>query len=66
MDVYIYYVDTDKELGTNIDKELDSIHAELMNLAQKERDLLLKQRKLRCIKNQSCSMVDLITAVQIG
>jgi len=54
----IHYVD--------IDKQLDEIHVELMTLAQKERDLLKQQRKLRCIKNQSCSVTDLLTAVQIG
>ena len=50
----------------NIDKELDSIHIELMALAQKERDLLKQQRKLRCMKDKQCSINDILSNIQIG
>ena len=50
----------------NIDDQLLSIDKELMTLAKKERELLLKQKRLRCEKNHACDVLDLINNVQIG
>ena len=61
----IEYVDLDLNID-EIEYKISTIDAELMNLAKKERELLNKRRKLRCLKNKSCSITDLITNVQIG
>jgi hypothetical protein len=50
----------------DLDADILAIDVELMNLAKRERELLTKQTKLRCLKNKSCSITDLITNVQIG
>jgi len=50
----------------NVDGQLRAIEKELMDLAKKERELLLKQKRLRCEKNHACSIIDLIGGIQIG
>ena len=50
----------------SIDDQLLNIDKELMTLAKKERELLLKQKRLRCEKNHACSVMDIINGVQIG
>ena len=50
----------------SIDDQLRVIEKELLSLAKKERELLLKQKRLRCEKNHACSIVDLIGGIQIG
>jgi len=50
----------------SIDEKIQAIDKELMTLAKKERELLLKQKRLRCEKNHACSIVDLIDNIQIG
>jgi hypothetical protein len=50
----------------SIDDQLQVIEKELLNLAKKERELLLKQKLLRCEKNHACDVLDLINNVQIG
>ena len=51
---------------SNIDKDLASIEKKLLVLAKEERELLLKQKRLRCEKNHACDVLDLIKDVQIG
>jgi len=50
----------------SIDEKIQAIDKELMTLAKKERELLLKQKRLRCEKNHACSIIDLIGGIQIG
>ena len=50
----------------NVDGQLRAIEKELMDLAKKERELLLKQKRLRCEKEHACSVMSLINNVQIG
>ena len=50
----------------NVDDQLLVIEKELLSLAKKERELLLKQKRLRCEKNHACSIIDLIGGIQIG
>jgi len=50
----------------NIDGQLRAIEKELMDLSKKERELLLKQKRLRCEKDHGCSVMSLVNNVQIG
>jgi hypothetical protein len=50
----------------SIDDQLRVIEKELLSLAKKERELLLKQKHLRCEKTHACDVLDLINNVQIG
>ena len=50
----------------NVDGQLRAIEKELMDLAKKERELLLKQKRLRCEKDHGCSVMSLVNNVQIG
>jgi hypothetical protein len=49
-----------------LDEQLQAIEVELLNIAKRERELIVEQKKLRCEKNQSCSVVELLSTVQIG
>jgi len=49
-----------------IDEKLQAIEQALLELAKNERELLLKQKRLRCEKNHACSVLDLLDGVQIG
>jgi len=49
-----------------IDEKLQAIEQALLELAKDERDLLLKQKRLRCEKSHACSVMDLLDNVQIG
>jgi hypothetical protein len=51
---------------SNIDKQLATIEKRLMVLAKEERELLLKQKRLRCEKNHACSVMDMLENVQMG
>lgn len=42
------------------------IDMELTQLAKQEQSLIIERRKLRCKENKTCSILDLITTVQIG
>jgi hypothetical protein len=50
----------------SIDEQIQLIESELLELAKKERELLLKLKRLRCEKNHACSVMDMINGVQIG
>jgi len=50
----------------SIDEKLQLVERELLDLAQKERKLLLKLKRLRCEKNHACSVMDMLADVQIG
>ena len=50
----------------SIDDKLQAVEQALLDLAKTERDLLLKQKRLRCEKNHACSVLDLLDGVQIG
>ena len=50
----------------SIDEQIQFVEKDLLDLAQKERELLLKLKRLRCEKNHACSVMDIINGVQIG
>ena len=50
----------------SIDEQIQLVEKDLLDLAQKERELLLKLKRLRCEKNHACSVMDMINGVQIG
>ena len=50
----------------SIDEKLQAIENELLELAKKERELLLTQKRLRCEKTHACSVMDMLNNVQIG
>ena len=49
-----------------ISNRLDVIHEELTDIAKKERELLIEQKRLLCEKNQACSIMDLIDNINMG
>ena len=49
-----------------ISNRLDVIHEELIDIAKKERELLIEQKRLLCEKNQACSIMDLIDNINMG
>jgi hypothetical protein len=50
----------------SIDEQIQLVEKDLLDLAQKEREFLLKLKRLRCEKNHACSVMDIINGVQIG
>ena len=50
----------------SIDEELVEIEQKLMKIAKHERELLLRQRKLRCLRDKHCSVSDFLSNIQIG
>ena len=50
----------------SIDEQIQMVESELLDLAKKERELLLNLKRLRCEKNHACSVMDIINGVQIG
>tara|TARA_R110000824_G_scaffold232200_1_gene420127 strand:- start:1144 stop:1305 length:162 start_codon:yes stop_codon:yes gene_type:complete len=53
-------------MNESIDEKMQAVEKELLDLAKKERELLLKLKRLRCEKTHACSVIDMLNNVQIG
>jgi len=63
---FLYKITLYSSMDELIDEKLQAIEQALLELAKDERDLLLKQKRLRCEKSHACSVMDLLDNVQIG